>query len=210
MTIGYKLEVVAIDGGVGSERLTGWCRVSVNITDVNNKSPRWLETKSVSVSEDVRVGQLITTLRAEDPDKGSLLRYNMDPELSEARSGEGRLVSLDMYDWRNIFSVDTNTGDVIISERLDREMIQDFELAVTVEDIAADGTERQVATSSIHISVEDVNDNSPKFTEKEYTGYVTENSPRGTKIMRLLAIDADVNNTIKYSLSGGKILIVLK
>ena len=50
----------------------------------------------------------------------------------------------------------------------------------------------------------DVNDNSPVFSKTEYIGHVSENSGIGTKIMRVLATDADANRTIEYSISGGK------
>ena len=199
------LEVVAIDGGVGSERLTGWSRVMVNITDVNNKPPRFVKTAPVVISENVTVGHAIAHLEANDPDANAVLRFTVDNEKSEARNGEGRVVELSDYDWSSMFTVNQNTGDVLVSDRLDREMIQEFELEVVVEDIsAASGTDRQIATTSVHITVMDVNDNNPVFSKSEYNGHVTENSGIGTKIMRVLATDADANRTIKYSISGGK------
>ena len=58
----YLLEVVAIDGGVGSEKLTGWTRVIVNITDVNNKPPRFAKVDPILVSEDATVGLQVRQL----------------------------------------------------------------------------------------------------------------------------------------------------
>ena len=58
----YLLEVVAIDGGVGSEKLTGWTRVIVNITDVNNKPPRFAKIDPILVSEDATVGLQVRQL----------------------------------------------------------------------------------------------------------------------------------------------------
>ena len=84
---------------------------------------------------------------------------------------------------------------------LDREEVEQLELRVVVEDMAAVG-ERQVTHTNLHILVEDVNDNSPEFVLGEYSGLVTENSPSGTNILSVRATDADVNKTIKYSIQG--------
>ena len=56
--------------------------------------------------------------------------------------------------------------------------------------------------SDLHIRVEDVNDNSPVFVSPAYSALVTENSPAGSSILSVLATDADVNKTIKYSMQG--------
>ena len=198
----YPLEVVAIDGGIGSEKLTGWTRVTINITDVNNKPPRFAKIDPVLVSEDATIGLSIRQLFALDPDSGAILRYSLNMKRSEARSGEGRLIKLTDYDWSSMFSVNENTGVISVNGMLDREMIAEYKLEVMVEDIAADTRKPQVAFSSVHVAVLDVNDNSPQFTMSEYKGMVSENSGTGTKIMTVLATDLDVNRTIRYSLKG--------
>ena len=198
----YPLEVVAIDGGIGSEKLTGWTRVTINITDVNNKPPRFAKIDPVLVSEDATIGLSIRQLFALDPDSGAILRYSLNMKRSEARSGEGRLIKLTDYDWSSMFSVNENTGVISVTGMLDREMIAEYKLEVMVEDIAADTRKPQVAFSSVHVAVLDVNDNSPQFTMSEYKGMVSENSGTGTKIMTVLATDLDVNRTIRYSLKG--------
>ena len=73
---------------------------------------------------------------------------------------------------------------------------------MVVEDIAAVGDKRQFATSMVKIGVEDVNDNNPVFSEKEYFGFVAENSAVGTKILTVLATDSDTNNTVTYRVAG--------
>ena len=198
-TLGYLLEVVAIDGGLGSERLTGWTSVTVNITDVNNKPPRLSSPAGpVLVREDAVLGSVVARLAATDPDSGARLRYSLEPGHSTARTEQGRLP---LSDWAGMFSVDPSSGEVVVSNNLDREAVEQLELRVVVEDLAAVG-ERQRSHSDLHIRVEDVNDNSPVFVSTEYSGLVTENSPVGTNILSVLATDADVNKTIKYSMQG--------
>ena len=198
-TLGYLLEVVAIDGGLGSERLTGWTSVTVNITDVNNKPPRLSSPAGpVLVREDVTVGSVVARLRATDPDSRAQLSYSLDSRHSSARTEQGRLPE---WDWAGMFSVEPSSGEVRVSAPLDREKVEELELRVMVEDLAAVG-ERQITHSDLHIRVEDVNDNSPVFVSPGYSGQVTENSPAGSSILSVLATDADVNKTIKYSMQG--------
>ena len=202
VTLGYLLEVVAIDGGVGSGRLTGWTSVLVNITDVNNKPPRVASLEGpVVVREDVEVGSQVVKMTALDPDSSAQLVYSLDTAHSKARTEQGRLLEAGESDWAEMFSVDPRSGEVMVSAPLDREKVEQLEVVVVVEDMAAVG-ERQVTHTSLHILVEDVNDNSPEFVLAEYTALVTENSPPGTNILSVRATDADLNKTIKYSIQG--------
>ena len=201
ITLGYLLEVVAIDGGVGSDRLTGWTSVMVNITDVNNKPPRLASLEPVVVREDVEVGRKVVKLSALDPDSSAQLVFSLDTGHSQARTDQGRVLEAGESDWPRMFSVDPSSGEVMVSAPLDREEVEQLELRVVVEDMAAVG-ERQVTHTNLHILVEDVNDNSPEFVLGEYSGLVTENSPSGTNILSVRATDADVNKTIKYSIQG--------
>ena len=122
----------------------------------------------------------------------------MEPGLSTARTEQGRLP---LSDWAGMFSVDQTSGEVLVTAPLDREKVEELELRLVVEDLAAVG-ERQMTQSDLHIRVEDVNDNSPVFAAPHYSALVTENSPAGTRILSVLATDADVNKTIKYSMQG--------
>ena len=81
-------------------------------------------------------------------------------------------------------------------------MVTTMMLMMMVKDIAANTRKPQVAYSSVTVTVLDVNDNSPQFSQPEYKTMVSENSGTGTKIMRVLATDLDVNKTIRYSLNG--------
>ena len=198
-TLGYLLEVVAIDGGLGSERLRGWTTVTVNITDVNNKPPRLSSPAGpVLVREDATVGSVVARLEATDPDSRARLSFSLDSRHSRAKTEQGRRPD---WDWAQMFSVDPSSGEVSVSAPLDREKVEELELLVVVEDLAAVG-ERQITQADLHIRLEDVNDNSPVFAAPNYSGLVTENSPAATRVLSVLATDADVNKTIKYSMQG--------
>ena len=57
----------------------------------------------------------------------------------------------------------------------------------------------------VEVQVQDVNDNSPKFQQALFTANLTENSPRGTPVLKLQATDEDsgANAQLTYSITGG-------
>ena len=120
----YVLEVMAMDGGIGSAGLTTRVAVNVSITDVNNKLPRFSKIRPVKISEDIPIGELVTRLTASDPDSDSVLRFRIDYSKSEARNEEGRSIELSDFDWRGLFSLNDVDGEILTAARLDRELIQ--------------------------------------------------------------------------------------
>ena len=123
-TVDYELEVLAVDGGIGDERLSSRVIVTVTITDVNNKLPRINKTRPVMISEDIPVGELVTRIAATDSDQDSVLRFRIDYTQSEARDEEGRRIELTDFDWRALFSLDDVDGGLRTTAKLDRESIQ--------------------------------------------------------------------------------------
>eukprot|EP00794_Sanderia_malayensis_P011815 gene11815-13039_t len=59
-------------------------------------------------------------------------------------------------------------------------------------------------TQKVIISIKDVNDNAPKFTQVEYRGGVSENAKYGTNVLQVRALDADtgINSVVVYSIFG--------
>ena len=66
-----------------------------------------------------------------DPDSGAILRYSLDMESSEARSGEGRLIQLTEYDWSSMFSVAETTGVISVTGK-DMELLQIYRASFLV------------------------------------------------------------------------------
>lgn len=61
-------------------------------------------------------------------------------------------------------------------------------MGIIVEDLAAE-LGRQLSYAFLTIIIEDVNDNSPVFKERFYKKSIAENSPIGTTIAHVAAID---------------------
>ena len=120
----YILEVIAMDGGIGSDKLSSRVTVNVSISDVNNKLPRFGKIRTVTVREDILVGEFIIKLAASDSDENSNLRFRIDYSKSEARNEEGRNVDISVIDWRHSFSLNDVNGEIRTAALLDRELIQ--------------------------------------------------------------------------------------
>lgn len=91
---------------------------------------------------------------------------------------------------------------LILKEKLDRE----FESHYTMKLIAVDGGQSPKTGSTIvTINVIDANDNKPKFVNgSNFDVIVAENTPPGSLVCRLQAVDADegINGMVDYSLGA--------
>ncbi|XP_034032906.1 LOW QUALITY PROTEIN: cadherin-13 [Thalassophryne amazonica] len=99
-------------------------------------------------------------------------------------------------DPRGLFTIDMDTGDVLVSRSLDREDIDSYQLEVSTMDLLGNIVE---GPAILVITVIDQNDNRPIFKENRYTGEVLEGSPTGTTVMTMTAFDADdpaTNNAV--------------
>lgn len=85
-------------------------------------------------------------------------------------------------------------------EELDYEATQQYHLIVR----ATDSVSGAYADVSVHINVEDVNDNPPVFEKSSYSASVSEAIPFGTSILRVNATDKDSGNNqrVQYFIIG--------
>ncbi|XP_057660172.1 cadherin-23 [Diorhabda carinulata] len=204
----YSLKVLAIDGAPGDKQLQNTADVNINIIDVNNKAPVISNLEPISIHENLQVGKVIANITASDPDTNARLVYKIDEKSCLAKNEKGSLLKYDDYDCAGSFNLDLYTGILSIAKLLDREIVEQFQLGVTVEDINTE-TGQQISFGSIQINIEDVNDNAPKFRKSFYKFIVTENSKHGTPIGAIAADDVDKNRTITYLLEGPRNLVNL-
>ncbi|KAM6430181.1 cadherin-5 [Liasis olivaceus] len=89
----------------------------------------------------------------------------------------------------SLFRVDEFTGDVSVSETLDREKKAEYELTALIFNRL---TNQQLEEpSKFRIIVHDINDNAPVFVQKVFNGSVVEMSPIGTSVTKVTAVDSD-------------------
>lgn len=101
---------LALDGGLGDQQLLASTIVNITILDVNNKLPIFEDPGKITILENTAVGTVIHKVKAHDSDVNPMLRYFLDPNVSEARSEEGVLIKLTEYDYLNAFHLNPNTG----------------------------------------------------------------------------------------------------
>jgi len=139
---------------------------------------------NTSVREDVANGTIIFQVKAVDADFGnnSMITYHLLP-------GE----------YSGKFSIDASSGNITLAGELDYENTTEVILHIQ----ATDG--KFVSNATLLINVEDVNDNSPYFSENSYSAVVPENISIGYVVIRVAAEDKDSgsNGKLTYSLVQG-------
>ncbi|XP_072251830.1 protocadherin gamma-A5-like isoform X27 [Leuresthes tenuis] len=165
--------------------------VTVQIEDINDNAPTFKKREIVfKISESAVIGAKFVLERAVDLDVGlnGVNGYELKPSdnfaLKLHGSDDGK---------KNV--------EMILQKPLDREKQDQISLVLT----AVDGGEPQMSgTILIVITVLDVNDNAPVFTQQTYKATVTENAPTGTVVATVTASDADqgTNSKITYSITN--------
>ncbi|XP_027697674.1 protocadherin gamma-A4-like isoform X8 [Vombatus ursinus] len=161
--------------------------VEVEITDVNDNSPRF-ETKEteIKIIEKEVSGTRFLLPEAFDLDVGinSLQSYQLSPN--------------------HHFSLHVQTGtdeakypELVLERALDREEEPVHHLTLTASD---GGDPVRSGTVHIRVIVLDANDNAPVFTQSLYTMSVPENVPVGTLLLTVNATDPDegINGKMTY------------
>lgn len=72
--------------------------------------PTFEEPGKITILENTPVGTFICQLAAHDLDTNPILRYYLDPNVSEARSEEGVLIKQTEYDYVNAFNLNPVDG----------------------------------------------------------------------------------------------------
>uniref|UniRef100_A0A452Q8Q9 Protocadherin gamma subfamily A, 10 n=1 Tax=Ursus americanus TaxID=9643 RepID=A0A452Q8Q9_URSAM len=168
----HHLVLTALDGG--DPLLSGTVLISVTVFDTNDNAPVFtLPEYRVSVLENLPVGTQLLTVTATDRDEGA----NGEVTYSFRKSSDTQLLK---------FQLNKNTGEIKLSENLDYEETDFYELEIQAEDGGA-----YLAMAKVLITVEDVNDNSPEVTITSLFSPLMEDSPMGTVIALLNVHDPD-------------------
>ncbi|CAH6787249.1 Fat1 [Phodopus roborovskii] len=179
----YTLNITVYDLGIPQR--AAWRLLDVTVLDANDNPPEFLqESYFVEVSEDKEINSEIIQVEATDKDLGP--------------SGH---VTYSILTDTDKFSIDSATGVVRITQPLDREEQPVHYLKVEARDQATEEP-RLFSTVLLKVSLDDVNDNPPKFIPPNYSVKVREDLPEGTIVMWLEAYDPDVGQSsqVRYSL----------
>ncbi|XP_067103282.1 protocadherin alpha-8-like isoform X2 [Osmerus mordax] len=172
----------------GPNQRASYCKVLVEITDVNDNPPEISITSLVDmVRENALLGTMVglITVKDNDADKNGAIQLN--------------IVGSVPFTIKNSYK---NHYSLVVDGPLDRESVSQYNITITATD---EGTPPLSSTSIFTVHVSDVNDNAPRFSESLINIYVKENSPVGDIIHTITAIDPDSDENAKtvYTLLDG-------
>lgn len=143
-------------------------------------------------------GAIPTSLRVRE--NGAL---NSTVTTVTAQSSNGAAVSYDIAGGNigRAFGVESNTGRIYVKGEVDYELMSEYHLWIEAEQ---GGSTPATSYAEVVITIDDVNDNKPKFTQAVYEVAIAERTMFGSSILTVTATDADsgLNGEVIYSLSG--------
>ncbi|XP_040289891.1 LOW QUALITY PROTEIN: cadherin-20-like [Bufo bufo] len=164
----------------------------IKIQDINDNEPKFLDGPyTASVPEMSPVGTSIIQVSATDAD---------DPTY-----GSSAKVVYSIVQGQPYFSVDSKTGIIRTAlTNMDREAKEYYEVIIQAKDMGGQ-LGGLAGTTTVNITLSDVNDNPPRFPQKHYQMTVLESSPVNSTVGRVLAMDLDegVNAEMKYTIIDG-------
>jgi hypothetical protein len=178
----YSLVIRASDGARSSD-----ATLSVNVLDENEFAPVFQGRTTFSVEEERSNRTLVGTILATDAD-GDPMNNQVTYSFTQSSS---------------FFTIDPTMGDIRTVGVLNREMLTQFftpnlRLEVTARDSA---TPSRQTTTSITITLSDINDNSPDFADDTYENSLLENLPAEQTVFQVSATDSDLGSNAQISYS---------
>ena len=186
----YKMKVIAKD--MANPSLSASCLLIIHVIDKNDHAPKVTLTSEkkgdrqlIEVLENVQETQTVAFLSVSDEDQG--LNANVSCRISNH------------YDLFSLSKIHFNIYSVSTLSPFDRESNPFY----TIEVLCVDMGEPPLETIfDFNVNVSDQNDNNPYFIEQVYRSEVFENSPKGTYLLDVAAVDSDidVNGEVRYIL----------
>ncbi|XP_066469039.1 cadherin-related family member 2 [Tiliqua scincoides] len=184
----YYATLQAKDGG----GLSGSTQLEITVVDINNNAPVVIGSYNLFVTEGKDIVHIqIQAIDQDDPEtNNSRLQFEIMPGI-----------------FSNNFTINPNTGELTSKGPLDREAIPvELQGKVVVTVLVHDLGIPQLNTSvNVTITVEDINDNAPKFNHSFYDFSVLEGQP-GIFVGNVEATDADqteINYRISFRIQSG-------
>ncbi|XP_059202412.1 protocadherin gamma-C5-like [Centropristis striata] len=178
----HEIDITAKDKGVPA--MEGHCRVQVMVIDINDNAPEIVLTSNPSpVREDAPRGTVVALISARDLDSGNNGKVTL------------KLAKGSPFSLKTSFS---NNYALVTSGSLDREVFSEYNLEITATD---SGSPPLSSKKIIPVSITDVNDNPPVFTQPSYNVYLKENGVAGSILYSVSASDLDFGENAKLSYS---------
>ncbi|KAJ8721348.1 hypothetical protein PYW07_002123 [Mythimna separata] len=189
----YQLRIEAYDLGLPTP-LSSDLDLTIYVQNVDNYRPRF-PNKHIHIN-----------FTENAPNNGLYLPSVI--ERDEIDRGDEPMLPVCYYivggDEDAVFELQRNTHRLSTQKPLDREQKSEYTLTVLASEdcLSVPKYEEHVdgiSTLKVHVIVNDVNDNAPKFTSKIFTGGITTEADFGIEFMHVKAIDLDEDENAKIS-----------
>uniref|UniRef100_A0A671P5S7 Protocadherin Fat 3-like n=1 Tax=Sinocyclocheilus anshuiensis TaxID=1608454 RepID=A0A671P5S7_9TELE len=156
-----------------------------DLLSVNRQTPQFKSFPSdIVVREDMPMGTSVLQVNTNDGETG----FN------------GRILhAISDGNVDSCFNIDMESGLIYIYQPLDRERSDRYLLNITIYDL---GLPQRSSWRLLTVNIDDMNDNSPKFSLESYTAIIPENAAIGTEVIQVTASDEDLgqNGEVSYTL----------
>uniref|UniRef100_A0A671TJ29 Cadherin 8 n=1 Tax=Sparus aurata TaxID=8175 RepID=A0A671TJ29_SPAAU len=163
----------------------------IKVQDINDNPPQFIEGPyRASVPEMSAVGTPVTRVTATDAD---------DPVY-----GNSAKLVYSILEGQPYFSIDPNSGKCIALHGMDREMREEYLVVIQAKDMGGHMGGLS-GTTTVTVTLTDVNDNPPKFSKSLYEFVIPEDLPIGKMGGKVKANDRDIGENSKstYSIVEG-------
>ncbi|XP_054622112.1 cadherin-10-like isoform X3 [Dunckerocampus dactyliophorus] len=174
-----------------NEALEGESEFIIKIHDINDNEPRFTKDPYLArVPEMADIGTPVIQVTALDAD--------------DATYGNSAKVVYSILEGQPYFSVDPETGVIKTAlPGMDREVKEKYLVVIQAKDMAGQMGGLS-GTTTVSITLSDVNDNPPRFTKTLYEFKVPESTALGSAVGAIRAVDSDIeeNAEMDYRIIG--------
>lgn len=171
----HQMVLTAVDGGA-PER-SGTAQIDITVLDANDNAPVFDQSfYRVRLAENAPKGTVVIKLNASDLDEGA------NADITYSFSGHAPIKV------RQLFSVDSRTGEIKVKGVIDYEKARMHEIYVQAKD---KGPSAVAVHCKVLVNVLDKNDNLPEVILTSVSTPVQEDAPPGTVIAVISVMDKD-------------------
>uniref|UniRef100_A0A8C8G9W2 Cadherin domain-containing protein n=1 Tax=Oncorhynchus tshawytscha TaxID=74940 RepID=A0A8C8G9W2_ONCTS len=189
----YTLRATVVNKNTGL-KLEPETEFIVKLHDINDNEPKFAkELYIASAPERSNIGTSVTQVTATDAD--------------DSMYGNSAKLRYSISQGHPYFSVDPNTGIIRTAlgpGEMDREKREHYQVVIEAKDMAGQRG-GLTGTTTVNITLTDVNDNPPRFSQSIYQFSVPESIKTGIPVGRINAVDKDLgkNAEMYYSVVSG-------
>ncbi|KAF6719988.1 Cadherin-6 [Oryzias melastigma] len=187
----YTLHAKVLDRNTNAE-LEPDTEFNIKIHDINDNAPKFAkEIFFASVPEMSEVGTSVVTITATDAD--------------DQTYGNSAKLVYSILQGQPYFSVDSENGTIKTAlPGMDREVKENYQVVIQAKDMAGQMGGLS-GTTTVSITLSDVNDSPPRFANHSFRMTAVESTEIGGAVGRIRADDPDVgrNAEMEYTIVGG-------